>query len=405
MKNMKLVFLTLSLAFSTQLLSFEIDKKVVDRTDKFKAKVMTRKLVDLESKDSFDGKFFKIVFKKSEEAIKFNEHDSDVQLKAATVYYHLNKARKYFVEQLKSEHVVSLPKLTIRINITNKFSELGHFAHDNLEPQFNNALSIPSGVGYPERGIDAWNNEIWFRPSKRIHVSEFSSSSSGEDVKMKYILRKFRNKTHMVSFQKFLSNLILGNVFYADEAPVSAVMRLAGTSVIVEGIYQTTGIAAELFKQRWYRLDSALVPEIIYHEYAHVALSDHLAITHSSPVNEGMADYFAGKIANSKQLATKIRDYNLFSGKKVKKKQMYRFEFERQDYANADFVFGLLYETEKVVGEKGPLMLYNVREKIETDSTIRGQLLEGILGSCKEHCTNPGLKHIQLLKLFHYKGI
>lgn len=393
------------MALSSQVFGFEIERSVVARNDKFRAKIMTKKLVDLVSNNSYDGKYFKIVLKKSEEPILFSNKDSELQLRAATTYYHLNKARKYFVEELKSEHVLSLPKLTIRLDITNKFSDLGHFAHDNLEPQFNNALSIPSGVGYPERGIPGWNNEIWFRPEKRIHESEFEGNAEG-NMQMQYVLRQYRNQTHMTSFQKFLARLVLGEVVFSDDTPFSAIMRLAGTSVIVEGIYQSTSIAAELFKQRWYRLNSALVPEIIYHEYAHVALSDHLAITHSSPVNEGMADYFAGKIANSKQLATKIKDYNLFSGKKVKKKHMYRFEFERQDYANADFVFGLLYEAEKVAGEKkGPIMLYNVRTKIETDSTIRNQLLEGILGSCKEHCENPGLKHIQLLKLFHYKGI
>lgn len=128
-------------------------------------------------------------------------------------------------------------------------------------------------------------------------------------------------------------------------------------------------------------------------------------ITHSSAVNEGMADYFAGRIANSKQLATHIRDYNLFSGKKVRKRMMYRYEFESKDYANADFVFGLLYEVQKVVGENGPLMLYNVRTSIKTDSTIRDQLLDAILLSCQLYCKTPVLNHIQLLKLFHYKGI
>lgn len=404
MKNIKLAFLSLSIVLSSAALGFEIERKVVARDKRFNAKIMTKKLVDLTSNNSYDGKYFKVVFKKGEDPIKFNEHDENIQLRAATVYYHLNKARTYFVDVLNSEYVKSLPKMTVRVEITNKFSELGHFAHDNLDPQYNNALSIPAGVGFPDRGVEAWNSEIWFRPEKRIHIDEFDGGSD-EDVRMKYILRKFRNKTHMVSFQKFLARLVLGEVWNVNEEPVSNIMRLAGTSIIIEGIYQSTDIAAELFKRRWYRLDSALVPEIIYHEYAHVALSDHLAITHSSPVNEGMADYFAGKIANSKELATKIKKYNVFSGKKVQKKQMYRFEFERQDYANADFVFGLLWETENVVGKKGPFMLYNMREKIETDSTIRGQLLEGILGSCKEHCPQPGLQHIQLLKLFHYKGI
>jgi len=404
LKNWKTVLLTLSITLSSQIFGFEIEKNVVARTKEFEAKIMTRKLVDLESIDSYDGKFFKIVYKKNEEAIKFYEHDGHTQLKAATTYYHLNKARKYFVEVLKSEFVKSLPKLTIRIDILNKFSELGHFANDNLDPQFNNALSIPAGLGYPRRRIAPWNNEIWFRPSKRIHISELGGNDR-DKVQLKYILKAYRNQTHMVSFQNFLSKLLLGDAWSSSASTVSNVMRLAGTSVIVEGIFQSTGIAVDLFKQKYYRLDSALVPEIIYHEFAHVALSDHLAITHSSPVNEGMADYFAGKIANSKQLATKIKDYNLFSGKKVRKKQMYRYEFESQEYANADFVFGLLYEAEKIAGEKGPVMLYNVRTRIETDSSIRNKLLDGILRSCQLHCPIPGLNHIQLLKLFHYKGI
>ena len=57
----------------------------------------------------------------------------------------------------------------------------------------------------------------------------------------------------------------------------------------------------------------------------------------------GASDFFAGKIANSKKLALKIKDYNLFNGKKVRKKQQYNIAFERGDYANADFVFGLLW--------------------------------------------------------------
>lgn len=405
MKTIKNITLLFCLLSTSALFAFEVERNVVDRTEKFKAKIMPRKLTDLISNNSFDGKYLKVVYKKSEEAIKFDEHDKDIQLKAASAYYHLNKAHKYFTETLKSEYVKSFKKMTIRIDITNKFSELGHFAHDNLDPQFNNALSIPAGVGFPERGVNAWNNEIWFRPAKRIHVSEFSGADA-ENLRVKYILKRFRNSSHMVSFQKFLARLLLGELWYSGDTPLSAIMRVAGTSVIMEGIYQSTGIAAEMFKRRYYRLDSALVPEIIYHEFAHVALSDHLAITHSSPVNEGMADYFAGKIANSKELGTRIKDYNLFSGKKVQKKQMYRHEFERKDFANADFVFGLLYETEKVVGEsQGPLMLYHMRKEIQTDSSIRGQLLEGILGSCVNYCPTPGLNRIQLLKLFHYKGI
>ena len=41
-----------------------------------------------------------------------------------------------------------MPKVTIRLELTNVFNELGHFANDNLDPQYNNALSIPAGNGF-----------------------------------------------------------------------------------------------------------------------------------------------------------------------------------------------------------------------------------------------------------------
>src|SRR5690606_35171007 len=60
-------------------------------------------LPNLESTDSFDGKYFKIVKGKNKEAIPFDEEDHDILLRAATVYYHLNMARDFWVRHIKSE--------------------------------------------------------------------------------------------------------------------------------------------------------------------------------------------------------------------------------------------------------------------------------------------------------------
>lgn len=84
-------------------------------------------LTNLVSEDSFDGEHFKIVKGKSEQAVKFTE-DKHLTFRAATAYYHQMKARTYFVEKVKSEYVANIPKMTIRIEHTNQFSELGHFA-------------------------------------------------------------------------------------------------------------------------------------------------------------------------------------------------------------------------------------------------------------------------------------
>ena len=60
-----------------------------------------------------------------------------------------------------------------------------------------------------------------------------------------------------------------------------------------------------LFTRKWYKFDSALVPEIIYHEFAHLALSDNLELSHSTPVIEGMAIILRLKLVETRSLRKK----------------------------------------------------------------------------------------------------
>src|SRR5690606_31722306 len=120
-------------------------------------------------------------------------------------------ARDYFVNEIKSEYVKNLPQITVRIDLTNVFHEIGHFANDNKDPQFNNALTIPEGEGYPAHGIEPWGKEIWFRPSKTISRSEVNFK--GGDTSMKMVLENFRKQTHMSTLSRFIVGLINKNVF------------------------------------------------------------------------------------------------------------------------------------------------------------------------------------------------
>ncbi len=379
-----------------------VKKRAVIRDENFNAEIEEVVLPDLVSDNSYEGKYFKIVLGKSDKAVRFDENE-DLQLKAATTYFHLNKARRYFTDVVKSSYVKNLPQLTIRLDLINVFNELGHFANDNLDPQFNNALTIPAGAGYEPKGIKPWNTEIWFRPSKEINIKDFKGSV--DQVSVKGALIAFRNETHMGNLDQFIYALLQGGI-YGSTTSMSSVMRLVGTSVIVEAIYQSTDIATEFFSRKVYRLDSALVPEIIYHEFSHVALSDHLELTHSTPVNEGFADFFAGKIANSKKLAMKIKEYNLFNGKAVRKNQLYRMAFEQGEYANADFVFGLLWNVGTVVGaDIESSFIYSMTNKIGTNDSIRDGLVGSSLATCKEVCKDPLNDRIKLYKFYNSKNL
>lgn len=402
----KLLILTLLIPTISFAQSLDRTMEAMVRTSKNKPVVEEVVLKDLISAHAFDGEHFKIVQGKEDEAVSFDAAE-ELTFRAATVYYHLTKAREYFINKVKSDYVAKLPKMVIRIDHKNQFSELGHFAHDNMEPQYNNALTIPAGKGLESRGVKPWGIEIWFRPSKRIHLNDLKVNNTA-NMEFQVLMKQFRRQTHMQSLQRFLSMAVIalteetgGDVFSND-----SLIRTVGSSVIMEAGYQFIDPITKFFSRKWYWLDTALVPEIIYHEYAHVALSDHLVLSHSTAIIEGMADFFAGQIANSPELATKIKKYNTYSGKDAEKRKEYMLQFETNEYANTDFVFGLLWELKQIVGEdKGEAFMFELRKNLTTNSTIRGQLIEGILNTCEEKCDAPFIDKVRILKAFTLRGI
>lgn len=149
----------------------------------------------------------------------------------------------------------------------------------------------------------------------------------------------FRKQIHMQSLQRFLAEAIIATTRDGFAITTDSVIRTVGASVIMEAGYHFIDPLTRLFTRKWYWLDTALVPEVIYHEYAHAALSDYLVLSHSTAIIEGMADFFAGQIAHSPELAKNIKKYNTYNGKNALKKKDYMIQFESTDYANTDFVF------------------------------------------------------------------
>ncbi len=394
--------------FSTQVFSQVTERsfEALVRNDNKKPVIEEVTLTDLISNDSFDGEYFKIVKGKSDEAIRFDA-ESELTFRAATAYYHLTIARNYFIHKVKSDYVKNLKKIVVRIELTNQFSELGHFANDKLDPQYNNALTIPAGEGLSSRGVKPWGNEIWFRPSKKIHIRDLKTNNLA-NREFSVLMGSFRNQIHMQSLQRFLAGAVIALTQDGAPSPLSTenLIRTVGSSIIMEVGYQFLDPITKLFSRKWYWLDTAVVPEIIYHEYSHVALSDHLVLSHSTAIIEGMADVFAGQIANSPKLAMHIKKYNTYNGKNAERKQDYMIQFEMGEYANTDFVFGMLWEIKKILGEeKGEQFMFELRKKLTTNSNIRVQLIEGILQTCDEVCTVPFLDKLKILKSLNLKGL
>jgi hypothetical protein len=204
---------------------------------------------------------------------------------------------------MQSQVAVEMPKIVVRLEITNVFDELGHFAHDNRNPQFNNALSVPEGETpswVPASKQDKWGKEIWFRPKKDIPSKDLPSAGPNPITTSLMAL-----ENPILGFLQDQFNVqLMQNFFYPSYVgqPLSNdVIQLIGTYALLKVIIHGSKYADPLFMEKYYYLDSAMVPEIVVHEYNHMVLSDHLAMTHSTPVNEGMSDYFVAVMSKKKK--------------------------------------------------------------------------------------------------------
>src|SRR5690348_3343998 len=123
---MKYLLLSLFVAGTLHAQSF----RVLERQDS-STRTMYREveLKDLTSPDSFEGKYFRVVKGKGGEAISFHDEDKEMVLKAANTYHHLTKAREFWANKIGTQRVNEIPKLTVRVDITNLFDDQGHFAH------------------------------------------------------------------------------------------------------------------------------------------------------------------------------------------------------------------------------------------------------------------------------------
>ncbi len=401
--------LLIPLIFITKSFGSENEFWVLLRKKKSYATYLTlKKLPDLTSNESFDGKYFKIVLGKSNTPVGFLNENEDLILKAATVYYHLNEARTFWIQKMNSKMAQSLDKITVRLEITNQYDELGHYAHNNRNPQYNNALSIPEGETpswVPEHRRDKWYKEIWYRPVKIIPTTELGSLGPNPVT-----LSLMALKNPLISFlRNEVNNRIVKEFFYQrylKRPLLEDLFRYAGSYALFKLMYYSSKRADQLFKEKYYYLDSAMVPEISYHEYAHIILSENLQMTHSTPVNEGLADYFAAAQANLQKLYASVPNRSNSSYKNTQERNKYVHWDELNRNASSDFTLSVLWDVRETLGEKrGNTVIYEARKHLTTNgSTISHELLSAILRACDIKCEKPQRDKLKLFKTFSLKG-
>lgn len=419
----KLLFSFLLLSFSIQVFGedkiCDIEKKVLIRHKKNKYKILNKKLEDLYCNRGFDGKYFKVVYKKSNEAITFND-DEELQLRAANVYYHLSKARNFWINEIKSDYVKSLEKIVVRIQIVNGFSRIGHFANDDYITNHNNAWTIPEGETprwVPEH--DKWGKEIWFSPMKKIESQVLVTSNGNNPLaqQLKYLKNPVVNYVENSMIQTTLNHLAYPA--YQTTTLLESSIKHLGAVAIMFGTIEIANRMDKLFMEKYHYIDTAMIPEIIYHEFSHIALSDYLSPVHSVPVLEGMADYFATRIANTEKMYKRIKDLSTNAEKNAKNNKLYHPFLEHENNASSDFTLSVLWKSKLALDKVNksriklgnPLLvdtdnlIYETRKELDSESTII-DLTQALTTTCKKEniCENYRIGVGTLNNVFINKG-
>lgn len=362
---------------------------------------VSKRLENLYCHNTFEGKNFKIVKGTSNEAISYNDLDEKLIRKAANVYYHLEIARNFWINNIKSDFVPKLSQIIVRLDITNSFSDVRHFKNEEQEKNYNNAWSIPEGqepsfLSNPKK----WEKEIWFSPMKQLKARDYVTSDGSNPIHESLILVK----DPLVEFSK--NSLIYTGLRYlmAPNMNQSLLLETAvidlGVLAVIYGSIAITKHMDKFFVEKYYYIDTAMIPEIIYHEFSHVAMSDYLKTVHSVPVIEGMADYFASRIANRVKMYEKMDDFSTNRYKNTENKSLYSPYLEGAWNATSDFTLSLLWRGKRDFdiinanrAKKGqPIiadfdqLVFRAHFELNESSDISSGLTKALVNSCKDIC-------------------
>lgn len=356
----------LAILFSTTLMAQPFDVIMRDHSDELV--ISSTELTDLTSNERFEGKHFKIVSKMSNQAIAF---DSPLAFKAANTYYHLSRARKYFsaLRELPNEQI------TIRLEIENAFHRDYHFQNSQLDPIFNNATTVVGGEGVNDLGIDPWGYEIWFRPIKEIPISPELRKQ------VKKVVRSYLPRTPTISGDI----LIISGIEAVSSDNFQAAISATASDLFHDYLINTAvrfliPEVFALFLRGHYFLDTALIPEVIYHEYAHYMMADAVEPIVNSTLLEGFADYFSTKVSGRLTLADDLGDYGrLIESRDALSRDVYSLNLDTTDGLGSDFVLSVLYEIESYVSLYEPRdqvikKIFDMRRSLTVDSQIKDTL-------------------------------
>ncbi len=270
--------------------------------------------------------------------------------RSQNVYYHLSFAwdwMKRHYPDLISPETHGDRQLIVRLDISDEFSDGSHwFAVEEKNRKYNTALSIPGSTSAKTDETEAWAREIWFRPARHL-PSQGGLARSVDAYRQAGIIQSIYGSLVLsAGVEGVRRSQVLGNA----RGFLSSGIDCATSVLALELFFRGTKAVDRSFPSHRFR-EVSLIPEVIYHEAAHIALAEQINIAHDSPLAEGLANYFAAKMLGSPQLMKRDKEWNRGSPiRNGESNTRYDPSFETRAKAQGNFAFQLLWSMGEALG-------------------------------------------------------
>ncbi len=335
---------------------------------------------------------FKVVLNTSENALTQSDLDNnELKLRANTIFYHMNLAKKYFDNNYNFLEKPS--KVTLRVNQKKLYDPNLHF-DESEESRFPllGATSIKEN-SFPADSIAPWGKETFFFLPRTIKVKS-GIQVTGEVLDQKTIKNSIRKSLLTQNGIDLAADYILKGTLDQFDQQIHY-QAILGSFLIPEIAPKLIKGFGKLFKRN-IKIDVAMIPEIIYHEYTHHRLHQ-IFDTSGSALEEGYANYFAYKISGLSRLGDKAKGYIKGSrAKRPQKKVKYNFkrDLRKQKNLSGEFVYSVLIELEEklneIISASGDKVIANSLKKdaagfyfLDKNSKIKGDFTGAVYQGIK----------------------
>ncbi len=374
--------------------SFTISKRVGK-----KLKDVNVVLTDLASDCEFSGKYFRIVKNNSNETVSFSD-DPELVMKAATTYYYLTLSREYFQSIMPDADFLN-KNILVRIEQTLPYSPVLHFDHSG-QMKYNTALSIKAADDWRDQSVELWGNEIWFYKAKKI-----KGENLGHKVASVLVSRDYKNALLFQFMQQDILEIERDLSYSADGFIwqyhlIGLGMSFGVSELLPHVMYFLTG-----FNKQAYFLDSALIPEIICNEYAHIALAKTFSFDKQTPISEGFPNYFAYKITGQKKLAARAKSLSRgFAPRDGYSKMKFSLDMDNlKQAAFSSFIFSMLIQLEDALGPDTVPIYLKAMQKLDRSSNIQYDFENAIYDAIDEVGKNTAANKWKVESVFQSRGL